>query len=197
MNKPIDAYTVASALSIDFGQGNAARGRRFDQAEFLDFPDGDSIPNNPDLPVMLVREALPEHSAAAICQHFENCGWAGTWTYVVFDYHHYHHDAHEALCVASGWADIVLGGPIVGQSVRLEAGDLVVLPAGTGHCLADSSGDFSICGCYPPGQSHYTIVRAREGALARHGSAIAAVPLPHTDPVFGAEGPLLTGWGIR
>ena len=127
------------------------------QAEFIDFPDGGSIPNNPDLPVMLVRAALPEHSAAAICQQFENCGWAGTWTYTVFDYHHYHHDAHEALCVASGWADIVLGGPIVGQSVRLEAGDLVVLPAGTGHCLVDSSDDFSICGCYPPGQSHYTI----------------------------------------
>ncbi len=166
------------------------------QAEYLNFGDGGSIPNNPDLPVMLVRGALPQCSAGEICQHFETCGWTGTWTFVVFDYHHYHHDAHEALCVASGWADIVLGGPKVGQPFRLNPGDLVVLPAGTGHCQVDSSSDFSICGCYPPGQTNYTIVRAQDGALARHAADIAEVPLPVTDPVFGIEGPLLTGWGI-
>ncbi len=166
-------------------------------AEYLMFGDGGTIPNNPDLPVMLVQGALPQYNAAAICRQFESCGWAGTWTYVVFDYHHYHHDAHEALCVAAGWADIVLGGPVVGESFRLEAGDLIVLPAGTGHCLVASSSDFAICGCYPPGQTNYTIVRGRDGALARHGDYIAAVPLPETDPVFGADGPLLTGWGIH
>ena len=165
-------------------------------SEFLMFSDGGSVPNNPNLPVMLVRGALPDYSASTICQHFENCGWTGTWTYVVFDYHHYHHDAHEALCVASGWADIVLGGPTVGQTFRLEAGDLVVLPAGTGHCRVDSSSDFAICGCYPPGQSNYTIVKERDGALARHAADIANVPLPETDPVFGADGPLITGWSI-
>ncbi|MEP3047935.1 cupin [Marinobacter alexandrii] len=165
-------------------------------AKFVTFGDGGTIPNNPILPVMLARGALPGHSASEICRHFEEMGWTGTWTYVVFDYHHYHHDAHEALCVASGWADIVLGGPEVGQTFRLEAGDLVVLPAGTGHCRIDSSPDFAICGSYPPGQSCYTIVRAQEGALARHGTAIAAVPLPGTDPVFGPYGPLLDGWGI-
>ena len=166
-------------------------------AEFLFFEDGGSVPNNPDLPVMLVRAALPECSARAICLQFESCGWSGTWTYVVFDYHHYHHDAHEALCVASGWADITLGGPTVGQTLRLEAGDLVVLPAGTGHCMVASSADFSICGCYPPGQTNYTIVREQEGACARHAADIAVVPLPTTDPVFGDKGPLLSGWGIH
>ena len=98
--------------------------------------------------------------------------------------------------MASGWADIVLGGPTVGQTFRLEAGDLVVLPAGTGHCRVDSSSDFAICGCYPPGQSNYTIVKERDGALARHAADIANVPLPETDPVFGADGPLITGWSI-
>ena len=84
----------------------------------------------------------------------------------------------------------------MGETFRLEAGDLVVLPAGTGHCRSASSSDFAICGCYPPGQSNYTIVREQDRAMARHAADIAAVPLPETDPVFGKEGPLLTGWGI-
>ena len=163
--------------------------------ETIIFADGGTVPNNPELPVVLVRAALPGYNARAICNHFERCGWTGTWTFIVFDYHHYHHDAHEALCVASGWADITLGGSAVGETVRLEAGDLVALPAGTGHCLVASGNNFSICGCYPPGQANYTIVREQQGARARHGTDIAAVPLPETDPVYGDEGPLLSAWG--
>lgn len=163
------------------------------QAQRIHFGDGGSVPNNPNLPVVLVRGALTGHSASAIRSQFEAKGWTGTWTYVVFDYHHYHPDAHEALCVASGWADIMLGGP-QGETVRLEAGDLVVLPAGTGHCRVASSDDFAICGCYPPGQQNYSVLRAQHGARASHGATIAKVPLPKTDPVFGPDGPLMEAW---
>ena len=57
------------------------------QTEFLKFGDGGTVPNNPELPVMLVKGALHGRSADEICLHFENCGWSGTWTYVVFDFH--------------------------------------------------------------------------------------------------------------
>lgn len=162
--------------------------------ELVFFDDSGSVPNNPVLPVYLVRDALPGRSAGDILAHFEAMGWRGTWTSVVFDFQHYHHDAHEALCVATGWADIQLGGPD-GQVFRLESGDLVVLPAGTGHCRIARSADFAICGCYPPGQEDYTLDRATADARARHGDAIRAVPLPLTDPVFGADGPLVKAWG--
>lgn len=164
--------------------------------ELTQFDDGGTVPNNPDLPLCLIRGAMKGQTAEQICDRYEEMGWAGTWTYVVFEYHHYHHDAHEALCVATGWADIMLGGP-EGQVFRLEPGDLIVMPAGTGHCRVGSSEDFSICGCYPAGQHNYTMERAREGARARHGAAIAAVPLPNSDPIYGPDGPLIKAWNIK
>lgn len=37
-------------------------------------------------------------------------GWGGTWVWQVFAYHHYHPNAHEALAVVSGHAELMLGG---------------------------------------------------------------------------------------
>ncbi len=165
----------------------------YNKPELLYFEDDGDIPNNPTLPVVLIRRALAGHSAASICRQFEDMGWTGTWTYVVFTYHHFHPDAHEALCVASGWADIVLGGPSH-VPVRVEAGDLIVLPAGTGHCRVNSSNDFAICGAYPPGQQDYTTLGVQSDAHTAYGAEIAAVPLPKSDPVFGLDGPLMKAW---
>lgn len=164
------------------------------QPELVFLPDGGSVPNNPDLPVFLLRGAMTGHTSSEICTRFQKNGWAGTWTYIVFDFHHYHPNAHEALCVATGWADLQLGG-IKGPMFRLEPGDLVVLPAGTGHCRLDMSRDFSICGCYPTGQQEYSTFDAAPRARNRHGQAIEAVPLPKTDPIFGQDGPLIAAWG--
>jgi hypothetical protein len=33
--------------------------------------------------------------------------------------------------------------------------------------------------------------------VARAQEAIAALALPHGDPVFGPEGPLIEAWGVR
>ena len=70
---------------------------------------------------------------------------------------------------------------------------MLVLPAGTGHRRIDSSADLLVAGAYPRGQ-HWDL---RRGDPAEHDEVlanIAAVALPDTDPVLGADGPLIELW---
>ena len=74
-------------------------------------PDG-AVPNNPDLPALVMDGAISmPGDAEAVRALFQGNGWGGSWIWTVFDYHHFHPDAHEALACLSGWADLVLGGP--------------------------------------------------------------------------------------
>ncbi len=158
------------------------------------FADDGTVPNNPDLPVLVMRGALcAGASAYAVKARLEASGWGGTWVWKVFDYHHYHPDAHEALAVASGRAVLMLGGS-QGEQVSVTAGDVIVLPAGTGHRQIEASRDFQVCGAYPPGQENFETIRGErphDGAVL---DRIAGVARPRTDPVYGADGPLLDAW---
>jgi hypothetical protein len=69
------------------------------------FKDDGSIPNNPDLPVLFYPGALKEKAEQAEKIFNEN-NWLNSWTNGVFDYHHYHSNAHEVLGVMSGSAGI-------------------------------------------------------------------------------------------
>ena len=160
----------------------------------LRFADDGTVPNHPDLPVVLMRGALaPGTSADAIAALLEANGWGGTWRWRVFDYHHYHPDGHEVLAVASGWAELMLGGPD-GERVRVEAGDVLVLPAGTGHCQLEAGAGFEVVGAYPPGQEGVEIVRAERPYAPGTPARIKAVPMPTTDPIHGEGGPLMAAW---
>jgi uncharacterized protein YjlB len=155
----------------------------------LKIPAGDQVPNNPDHPAIIARDALEgAHDDRAVRGLIEGNGWGGTWTSTVFDYHHFHPDAFEALAVASGSATLMLGGP-QGETLEVRAGDVMILPPGFGHRRLAMSDGFQICGAYPPGQENYTILRAGyDDAMLRQ---IAAVAKPRTDPVWGADGALL------
>lgn len=164
-------------------------------ADLLLFAANGAVPNNPALPVLLIRGALaPDLGPEAILDRYRHNGWTGLWTWTVFDYHHFHPASHEALTVASGAADLILGGP-GGRELHVTAGDMIVLPAGTGHCRVAATGNFSVCGAYPPGQENPQIVRAENNTPRPEDvDTIAATPHPKTDPLFGVDGPLTAHW---
>jgi uncharacterized protein YjlB len=156
------------------------------------FDDDGGIPNS-NLPVLVYHDVPGASRGAAKCEElFSENGWLGAWRDGIFSYHHFHSTAHEVLGIVSGSARVMLGGP-EGREFEVAVGDVLVLPAGTGHCNQGASGDLLVVGAYPDGMSW----DIRRGDPAEHDEAlknIRAVPLPRTDPVGGSEGRLVGLW---
>ena len=76
---------------------------------------------------------------------------AGSWRWSIFTFHHYHSTSHEVLGVAVGHATLRLGGR-KGRDFDVAAGDVIALPAGTGHKRIASSLGFLVVGAYPEGR---------------------------------------------
>lgn len=171
----------------------AAGAKLSGDAEMLRFSANGWVPNNPRLPVLFYRNVLkraPAASTARIGQLFDATGWPPQWVAGIYDFHHYHSTAHEVLGVAAGHARVMLGGPD-GHIVEIRAGDVVVLPVGTGHCNLGASDDFSVVGAYPP-KAHWDICRAAPSRAAL--DRMATLSYPRQDPVYGDTGPLLRHW---
>jgi uncharacterized protein YjlB len=162
--------------------------------EYL-FEDDGRIPNNPTLPLLVYPQALEgsEQDPSRCRELLVENGWGGAWVDGVFSYHHYHSNAHEVLCVVGGSASIAFGGP-EGETVEVEAGDVVVIPAGVGHCNRGSKSGFSVVGAYPRGQESYDLRTGEEGERPEVLENIRDVPLPKSDPLFGEKGLLLQRW---
>jgi uncharacterized protein YjlB len=119
-------------------------------------------------------------------------GWLPDWRDGIFSFHHFHSIAHEALGIVAGTATVMLGGPS-GRSFEIGQGDVLVLPAGTGHCNQGSSDELLVIGAYPNGMPW----DLRRGDPAEHDEVVAnihAVPLPDADPIEGPSGPLTELW---
>ena len=151
------------------------------------------VPNNPRLPVLIYPKAIATDGsdpAALFEKTFQANGWPPQWRYGIFNYHHYHTEGHEVLGVASGRARLMLGGPD-GHVLEVSAGDVLLLPAGTGHCNLGSSDDFLVVGAYPPGQQA-DICRAAPSAAQL--ASITMLPFPDADPVQGRNGAVAQYW---
>jgi|RhiMethySRZTD1v2_1073278.scaffolds.fasta_scaffold00148_39 uncharacterized protein YjlB len=160
------------------------------------FADDGSIPNNPDLPFVVYGGAVvldgPYDPAAVFEELFAANGWGNSWRNGVYPFAHYHSAIHEVLGIARGHARVRFGGAL-GAELPLKAGDVAILPAGTGHQRLDASPDFLVVGAYPP-HGKYDLCRGAPEEHARAKLSIPKVPLPDRDPVFGSDGALLKLW---
>jgi uncharacterized protein YjlB len=158
------------------------------------FADDGLVPNNP-LPFLVYKAAVDvdnDHPEKTIEGLFGANGWGAMWRNGIFDYLHYHSTVHEVLGVARGNARVQFGGER-GNVLEISAGDVAILPAGTGHQLIAASDDFCVVGAYPPGPP----MQITRPTPENHTKALKAIPqvaVPKTDPVMGEDGPLVRLW---
>jgi uncharacterized protein YjlB len=162
------------------------------------FADDGKVPNNPNFPALIYPGAVDvtdaRDPAAAIERLFRQNGWGcDMWRDGIFPFVHYHSMIHEALGIARGHARVQLGGHN-GETFDFKAGDVAVLPAGTGHQRLIGSDDLLVIGGYPP-QGTYNLCRGDNPA--ERDKALTTIPdvsMPDSDPVLGKDGGLVAVW---
>jgi len=159
------------------------------------FADDGIVPNHPRWTLVIHRNAIKFSAAydpaTIIDTLFSHNGWGRSWRDTVYDFVHYHSQIHEAMGVARGVATIEFGG-IKGKRLKMRAGDVAILPAGTGHRLIEASRNFLVVGAYPPDGTYDECTDMRDAADAR--KRIARVKKPPRDPVQGKKGGVIALW---
>jgi uncharacterized protein YjlB len=169
------------------------------QPQRFRFEDNGAVPNHPRWPLILYRGAVrldARFDPAAVFEDlFERHGWREAWRNGVYDYLHFHSRIHEVMGVCRGTAVVQFGGT-KGKKLTLKKGDVVVLPAGTGHQCFSASEDFLVVGAYPA-RGTYDVCRPTPKAHDRAVCTVPKVPIPAKDPVYGKGGPLKSLWKRR
>jgi uncharacterized protein YjlB len=166
------------------------------ELESVMFSDDGSVPNNPHLPFLFYRNAIdlsgtpnPEDVVERV---FSNNSWGDMWRNGIYEYLHYHSMIHEVMGIARGRAKVRFGGA-KGREIDLTQGDVVVLPAGTGHQGLWVNPELVVIGAYAT-NGRFDVCRGSKVEYARALEAIPQVPLPASDPAFGKKGPLMRLW---
>lgn len=174
------------------GRQEALAGVRRCRPLRMRFRDDGYIPNNPEFPLLLYRKAVQlgrRHDPAALLEAIFNAnGWGDAWRNGIYAFVHYHSMIHEVLGIARGTAALRLGGNR-GRTVRVGAGDVVVIPAGVGHECLSASPTFLVVGVYPPSGT-YDECRGSFQERARGIRSIRRVAAPGRHPLYGSRIPL-------
>jgi uncharacterized protein YjlB len=196
-----DVKRIAEKLT---GIGRPPKGKldwfvRLTPPKLYRFGDDGRIPNNAQLPLVVYRNAVRLDRgyvpAAVLEDTFAHHGWRDSWRDGIYPFQHFHTATHEVLGIARGRVTVRFGGE-KGRSLTLTAGDVVVLPAGTGHRRIRASADLLMVGAYPAG-GNYDEPRPHEVEHAEAVASIAKVRRPNKDPVYGADGPVVALWKRR
>jgi uncharacterized protein YjlB len=193
--------SLQKALEQVTGRGKPRRGDldglvQARKARSIRLADDGLVPNNPKWPLVVYRSPVrlvDSLDPAAIFEElFARNGWGGSWRNGIYDYVHYHPRTYEVLGIARGRARVQFGGR-KGRKIELKAGDVAILPAGTGHQRLSGSRDLLVVGAYPP-SGQYDEFGASKAEHDRAVAAIAEVKPPAADPVYGRNGPLNRLW---
>lgn len=172
---------------------------RVRKANSIFLHDDGKTPNNPRFPLVFYRSPIviePGYDPAACFEVlFAKHGWGDSWRDGIYPFLHFHTQTHEVLGFVRGRAHVQFGGAR-GRILELKPGDVVVLPAGTGHKRIRASRDLLVVGAYPK-QGTYDEPKPGEvdAELARR--RIQRVPAPPGDPVYGVGGPLRQLWKMK
>ncbi len=150
------------------------------------------LPNS-RFPVLIHRNAVAGGGRDAVKARFIKNGWLNNWFYTgIYEYAHFHSTTHETLGCAVGWMDLALFGE-GGERVRLEAGDILVMPAGVSHEMVGHSDNVMVVGGYPDGHDWDNIQEAflSEEDYRAAVKRIMMLPIPNRDP---ATGDVLQQW---
>jgi len=158
-------------------------------------PDGGWCPNNPRCPLLIYRGVL-DGPPNAVAEKFEALfaenGWPPAWRYTIYDFPHYHSTSHEVIGIFRGRATVRFGDA-AGLTADLQAGDVVLIPAGVSHQRLSSSEGFEGVGAYPQG-CEVDQFRKEDGTNEAAKARAARLPHPRRDPVAGRDGPLHQHW---
>jgi uncharacterized protein YjlB len=163
----------------------------------LRFKDDGETPNNSHYPMILYRSPVKMRRrfdvAAVFEKLFEANSWKESWRDGMYDFLHFHTHTHEVLGIARGAVRAEFGGA-KGKKLDLKAGDVVILPAGTGHRRLKASKDLLIVGAYPANGGNYDEPKPEDVSHNEALASIARVRVPRADPVYGKDGPLKRLW---
>lgn len=162
--------------------------------ELIHFDADPLVPNSP-LPLLLYRKEFDdagEKGAEWLEKTFAANGWKNLWRDSVYSFHHYHTNTHEVLGVYQGSALLQLGGGS-GRKVEVEAGDVIVIPAGVAHKNLGARDGFAVVGAYPDG-AEPDLLREDADTAEEAAGRIVRVPIPEADPVRGPAKGLVEIW---
>jgi len=157
------------------------------------FTDDGLIPNH-IFPVILYQKVIDLADCSDWLENrFKENNWLNNWRDIVLPYDHFHSNTHEVLGLGRGRVSLKIGGSN-GRIFDLEAGDVVIIPAGVGHYAISKHTDYQFVGGYPNGLAWDLKTGLEEEERAQMLRRISAVEMPEKDPIFGIEGLMFEKW---